>query len=582
MVLPENLILLTFPIPLVTLLVTLFELRKNDQEIAQKKRELDKKIYETLVLREIGQRIDYQLKIDKILDIIIGSLSTLMPFSAVGYILTRPGATSAQFRLHLEEGVNKQFVADLRTQLLESFTKVTGRTFSQSEIIETVDGAIIDDSDKAKIASLWITPLSINEHGLGVLAVADKKSNLYRDSEMQSLAEILHEASRAVNNLEHMLAAEEEKLNAMVASLADGILMLDSQLNLIMANPAVVALLGLPAGTKPTTLDVVQSLADKIDLRAKVAESQKSGSVVVVPELIVGSKASQLFISPVKDSKQDNIGAVVLFHDITASKQLNRIRDEFTAMMVHELRAPLTVVRGATDMFLKNPTLPAQSQGQEILKSMQNSTETMLSLVNDLLDVSKIEAGKFQILETPGNLVDVIHDRLVFFTQLAQPRGISLCGELPDGSQSSEFDRERISQVLNNLLSNALKFTSAGGKVTVSVKTITSILDMHWRFNPPTNLPTNFPPDFFPAVLVSVSDTGMGIAAEKLPELFSKFKQFHRLDHQQVGLEGTGLGLVITKGIIESHGGYIFVESKVNEGTTVHFLLPHNPPKETS
>jgi signal transduction histidine kinase len=234
--------------------------------------------------------------------------------------------------------------------------------------------------------------------------------------------------------------------------------------------------------------------------------------------------------------------------------------------LVHELRAPLTVIRGATDMFLSDPMLCSKDQGKEILTTMRHSSEDMLSMINDLLDVYKIEAGKFQVLKTRNNLADIIHDRVVFFSQLAKAKGISLSAQITDHTLTANFDRERISQVLNNLLSNAIKFTSASGRVIVTATKINSPSEVPWRFSPVASLTlTNLP-----ALLVAVSDTGTGIPPENMQDLFSKFKQLHALDDRG----SSGLGLAIAKGIIESHGGRIFLESRPNEGTTVYFTIP--------
>lgn len=242
-------------------------------------------------------------------------------------------------------------------------------------------------------------------------------------------------------------------------------------------------------------------------------------------------------------------------------------------MMVHELRAPLTVVSGATDMFRRNPALSGEPQGQELLRTMQNSASSMLSLVNDLLDIAKIEAGKFQIVKTRGDLAEIIRDRITFFAQLASPKSITLSAEIGEADLTAEFDRDRISQVFNNLLSNAIKFTPVGGKITVSAEKINSPDDIKWRYGAVQSINiTN------PVILVAVSDTGKGIASEKISDLFSKFKQLHPTE----GEMGTGLGLVIAKGIVESHGGTIFVESKVDQGTTFYFTVPVVPPPAES
>ncbi len=249
-----------------------------------------------------------------------------------------------------------------------------------------------------------------------------------------------------------------------------------------------------------------------------------------------------------------------------AQKKMELVHDDFTAKLVHELRAPLTVIRGATDMFLQDSTLVAKDQGKELLATMRHSSEDMLSMVNDLLDVYKIEAGRFQIIKTKGSLADVIHDRAVFFNQLAASKGITISVQIDDHNLPGNFDRERISQVFNNLLSNAIKFTKEGGRIIISARPINTNQDVSLRFTPPGQFVVNN----LPAFLVGVSDTGEGIDPGKMSDLFSKYKQLHQID----GQKGSGLGLVIAKGIVESHGGQIFLESRPSEGTTVYFTLP--------
>lgn len=516
------------------------QIHKNEKDLNKRKKEIDQQIYETLILREVGERIGYELSLEKILDTIANSLNKLLPYSVVSYMLRAPDQTKANLRFHLEESVNRKFLDEVKRHMTDKLPV--------TEVAETITGTIIDEGVTGPVASLWLVPLEINNRGTGVLAVASKKSGLYRGPEMEVLNKILAQANRAVSNLERVLATEEEKLNSMVASMADGVLMLDANMALVVINPAAARLLGLPGEKKLTILDVANSLADKIDLRAKIDESTAGDKVVTFENLRVGDKISLLLISPVKDDSGRKLGSVVLFHDVTARKELERVREEFTAMMVHELRAPLTVVRGTTEMFVQNPALSCQPQGQDLIKTMQNSATTMLTLVNDLLDAAKIEAGKFQILKTPGDLTEIIRDRILFFNQLATPKSIVLSADGVEPDLTAQFDRDRLSQVLNNLISNAIKFTPVGGQIKLSAHKTGSEIE------------------------ICVTDTGEGIPADKIGDLFSKFKQLHPDDSS--GHKGTGLGLVIAKGIVESHGGRIWVESKLNEGSSFHFTIP--------
>lgn len=552
------------PALIITLLAALWQMRRHEEDLEKQKIEISQRIYETLILREIGERIGYELNIGKILDTIISSLSKLIPYSAVGYMLISPDEITVEFRSHLEESVNQKFLDTVRDHMLEALAKITPKKFAVSDLKPTITGTIVDEKNSCPIGSLWIAPLTINNRGLGVVAVGSKTAGLYRGREMEVLVQILTQANRAVNNLEKVIAAEQEKLNAMVNSMADGVLMLDRDLNLLVINPAAVSLLGLSPNPKPTIFDIAKVLASRVGLQTKIQESNASDKLVTVEDILIGDRVSRLLITPVKDRNQTRLGTVVAFHDRTAQKQLERLRDEFTAMMVHELRAPLTVVRGSTDMFLKNPGLANEPSGQELLKTVQNSAQTMLALVNDLLDVAKIEAGKFEVTKAPGNLSEVLADRVAFFTPLAAQHSLTLSAGV-DSNLSAQFDRDRISQVLNNLLSNAIKFSPDGGKIIVSAAKVTSSGDVKWRFGNPPKLVA-----FGPSILVFVSDSGSGIAPEKIPDLFSKFKQLHPVDSEK----GTGLGLAIAKGIVESHGGIMFLESRLDQGTVFYFTIP--------
>ncbi len=562
MSLPTNFEIYLAPLVILVLVLAFFQVRRTQKALRKHQRELESRMYESLILREIGERIGYELNITKILDTIIDSLNKLLPFSVVSYMIISPDGTSVGHKIHIEEVVGPKFLSVVRTHMLDSLNQIAPRRFTSDEVKETISGGVVDDGASATVLSLWITPLVINTRGLGVLAVASRQAGLYHGPEMDLLTKILSQANRAVNNLESVIASEEHRLNALVHSLIDGIIMLDKDLNLLVINPAAAEFLSLPKAAELTIFDIAKSLADRVDLRSKIDEAVKSDRISTIDNINFAEKLCRIIISPVKDYEQKIIGTVVVFHDMTPERELERLRNEFTAMMVHELRAPLSVVRGTTDVIARNPNLATEPAGQELLKTMHSSAESMLSLVNDLLDVSKIEAGKFQIIKTSTNLADVIRDRVTFFNELATGKSITLTADLAD-NLTANFDRDRIAQVLNNLLSNSLKYTPGGGKITVKGYKITDPSQIAWRFGPKTT----FTPAV-PAIAISVSDTGVGVDDSELPKLFTKYHQI------QPGHAGSGLGLVIAKGIVESHGGAITLESHQNEGTTVHFTIP--------
>ena len=252
----------------------------------------------------------------------------------------------------------------------------------------------------------------------------------------------------------------------------------------------------------------------------------------------------QILASPVKDKDGESLGAVVVFHDITQEKTLEKLREEFTAMMIHDLRSPLNNIRSLSEGLLRNDALGPEMK--DALTMVRNQVTDMLSLVNDLLDVAKLESGKFTITKEPTDLGSLVEEIVERHTSLAQERHLTIHADVAPDTTKIPIDGFRIRQVLTNLVSNALKFTDTGG---VTIKVVRGDKD----------------------VTISVADSGIGIPKEQLELLFTKFQQ---LKGGLTRHDGTGLGLVIAKGIVEAHGGKIWVESEIGSGTTLAFTLP--------
>ncbi len=231
--------------------------------------------------------------------------------------------------------------------------------------------------------------------------------------------------------------------------------------------------------------------------------------------------------------------------DDTLERDDEQLLETFTSMVVHELRAPLASIKGASSMLLSDKL--NKEDKDKMLHIIYNSTDKMLNDIGDILDVNKLEVGKFTLNKTVSNINDLVKEKILTFSFTAQERHIKIESSLDEGITQSLFDAQRIGQVLNNLLSNALKFTPDNGVITAT----TSRQDGQ--------------------ILVSIHDTGVGVPEEKKSLLFSKYGQ---LSSSITREGGTGLGLYISKGIIESHGGKIWLDGKPGEGTTVSFTLP--------
>jgi signal transduction histidine kinase len=234
-------------------------------------------------------------------------------------------------------------------------------------------------------------------------------------------------------------------------------------------------------------------------------------------------------------------------------RELDRLKDEFVSLVSHELRTPLTSIRGYLELLLDDENL-TDEQRRFIAVADRNS-ERLLEVVSDLLFLAQIEAGKIAIELGPVDLNDVVDECIESSSPVAAAKGIELrvhAQALPN----LRGDRARLGQMLDNLVSNALKFTPAGGKVDVRLSADAD------------------------GVVLEVEDTGLGIPSEEQAQLFERFFRSSRASENAI--PGTGLGLTITKAIVERHGGRIELESAENVGTTVRVHLPLAEDRETA
>lgn len=238
------------------------------------------------------------------------------------------------------------------------------------------------------------------------------------------------------------------------------------------------------------------------------------------------------------------VGNARLFEQV---KALDRSKSEFLSIASHEVRTPLTVIKSSLDVLVSNKAFTYTTDQRQLIAFCQQSVERLIQLVKDILDVSKIEAGVLQIQFIPTSLNELVTKCLFWVPQLPGGQGIEVEARLPSEPAMVSADPGRIMQVLENLISNALKFSKPGGKVTIE------LVEHGAEYE------------------IVVSDQGKGIAAEHLERIFGKFYQVEESTTREQG--GTGLGLAICKGIIRAHRGRIWAESELGKGSRFHFTL---------
>jgi len=229
-------------------------------------------------------------------------------------------------------------------------------------------------------------------------------------------------------------------------------------------------------------------------------------------------------------------------------QELDRLKSDFVANVSHELRTPLTAIKGAIDLLLREVAGPLNEKQTHYLARVRSNTHRLAGLINDVLDLSRIEEGKIDLQAERVSLAGLVHEVVETLKPLATEKEIVIRATIPESSLLVWADRDKITQILTNLIGNAVKFISTGGRVAVS-----AIIDGEW-------------------VRVSVADNGPGIPLEEKDRVFDKFYQVAEVGGAKP--KGTGLGLAISKALVEMHGGKIWLESELNRGSTFHFTLP--------
>jgi signal transduction histidine kinase len=324
-------------------------------------------------------------------------------------------------------------------------------------------------------------------------------------------------------------------------------------------------MLGIPHLTNPTIFDVVNMLSKESDFGEKIKEALSSGKSIHMQELHLVEKTVQVVLTPVfgpaeefqDPSLKKVMGVTVLLHDITLQESLSQKKEDFTNAVVHELRSPLTAIKAAAEMMVTSDSV--ETSQHKLATIIDEQSKRLLNDINSLLDAAKMESGHFTVWQAPVNIAPIIQEAISLFQPQADKKHITLSAHIEEALPQSFIDTTRIGEVLNNLISNSLKFTPENGHIVVRVVS---------QYSP--QLPktaTN------PGLLISISDDGIGIPQDKQKKLFTKFSQI-RSSQTPEPSEGTGLGLYIAKGIVETHGGNMYINSTPGKGTTIFFTVP--------
>ena len=345
------------------------------------------------------------------------------------------------------------------------------------------------------------------------------------------------------------LLIAQQTTEAAIDSLYDPVIVTDGEGCVTKLNPAAEEIFGSEnentgrhVGEIARDARIAGAVAEALELQHPVAGEGMSS---VLPLAVDGSeRAFRLRTTPMRDNGHRLLGAVTLLEDITHLREIDRLKSEFIATASHELRTPLTSVQMGVHLLLEGALGELTDSQNEVLQACRQDCERLDKLMRDLLDLSKIEAGESQPQLADVSAKDLLSTAVSELRPQVEAKGLKLTVDAPLDLPQISIDRLQIERVLNNLVTNALRHTK-NGEIKISAEQ---------REN---------------QVAVSVHDTGSGISGEYLPHIFDKFVQV-----PDAPTGGAGLGLTISKSIVEAHGGQISVQSQTGQGTTFTFTLP--------
>ena len=440
--------------------------------------------------------------------------------------------------------------------------------------------------------SAMAVPLTATDDVLGVLLLFHPEVDYFTTDHMKLVSAAASQVATAINNAElyqlitdqaerlgvmlRTQRAEAAKLEAIVQGIADGVLVLDANRKVILMNPAAAHILGLDAsavqgrhlreilGRAISTEDqaLAQQLYDKLVTGMEHFSSLESPGKGETRNLNFRMEADQKVVvvnlSPVSLTSGELPSLVTVLRDISREAEVERLKNEFISTVSHELRTPMTSIKGYTDLLVSERVGTLSEQQLHFVQVIKNNADRLTALVNDILDISRIETGRLKLQIEPLNLIQLISDVIDSIQGQMVEKSLDMTFDLPPDLPQVRGDKSRVTQILENLISNAWKYTPEGGQVTISARVVD---------------------DF---VQVDVKDTGIGIDPKDLSQIFDRFYRTEQAEVQAV--DGSGLGLSIVRMFVELLEGKIWVESELNQGSTFSFNLPlaiETPPKSS-
>ena len=574
------------------------------------------------ILFEVGKIINSNLNVDKILKYVVGSVIKQLGYSLCSILIKEGNFLIPKFA----HGVHKKYLSEIKIKIGQGITGAVAKT-GKAEIVNDVskDKRYLDFAGSIKCKSELAVPIMAEKELIGVFNIEDKRKNAFNNDDLKIITVLADQVAIAIQNakakdsieffnkrlltlyetgkninssleLNHILDNILEIIDEQFDYKYSAILLVDKGHLFVEAgrgfHPSVVKNFrpkigqGIPGNTvklkKPLIIKDVSKDPRYINVnnptKSELAvpiiydgeaigvfniESDKLDNFDEDDMILLSSFADQASIAirnaqlyekiknfnlelkrkierATKDLREANIEL----------KRLNQIKSDFVSTVSHELRTPLTSIQGYASLIFDGDAGPITSEQKEFLNIVKEETQRLTRLISDLLDISRIEAGKMAMTFNDFNIIDFMNSYKKEIENMASSKNLKVKIKVPNKLPIIKADADKLKQIFNNLVGNAIKFSNKNTTLRVTVKENSDNIQ------------------------VDITDQGIGIAEKDLKNIFEKFQQVDTKMTRKAG--GTGLGLPITKHLVEAHGGKIWVKSEIGEGSTFSFSLPLN------
>lgn len=530
-------------------------MRQTQQSLADVQRTLTAKRLELTILNKISRTFWTALDIRVLSDHIFGLIFQRIQCSTYAMFVLHDGEPRLILSSHSD--LPSSTVDIICQRMAAEFTQHT----SQVLVVEKIDVSRSSNAeimnktemDVETVKHIHILPLNILDSTFGLVGLVFPYDHVMSDDDAVFFNIVVNEIALFAENEHHrqVLVNERNRLASILNSMTSAVLVVDEQQKIILSNPMAAAFLGIQndkAIGKP-----IHDVVTHTEIRLLFNFLAQHPSEYLTREIeIVNPDGNTMTVkanlAKVRNYMGKAMGIVMVLNDISREKDLDKVRTEFISITSHELRTPLAAIKEAVSLIIDGVTGPVNDKQHKFLDMARRNIDRLTAIINDLLDLSKIASGKVVLQRVDTNINHLLEEVAATFDPVATEGNIRITLALDSKLPQVKVDRAKITQVLSNLVSNALKFTPKGGQVTLGSMYKSKDITL-W-----------------------VRDSGIGIAKNNFDKLFKKFQQIENTLTRSVG--GTGLGLAISKEIIEMHGGRIWVESEMGKGSTFYFSLP--------